>query len=262
MSEREKMKAKRDLNNEIDKRIKGQAKSFGYKFRSPCAFAKQGEYFISSFCSVMTLEVAIVHIAVKKLIYDDIFWDVMNMSSNKDQPLSLRAVGAFTAPGIIVCRKEVPIFSDLDAFVESFYQTVIDESTRFLQENPLNDYILSHEVEPWGGTLKCLVHLSCNDISSAISEAKTAIASGDHDGGFVNEGKGFFDWILFQFDHQEDASSPPAFSQVYQNVPIESPQKKKDIIAVDTPREKTSFLERIKEIVSHKKTELKQRKDC
>lgn len=252
MSTRAEEKAKRGLAKEIDKRIKEQAKNFGYKFRNPCAFAKRGEYFISSFCIVVSLEKAIIDIDVKKLVYDDIFWDVMNMSSNKDQPLSLRAVGAFTAPAIGVCRKEIPIASDLDLFIRDFYKTVSEESEEFLQKNPLDDYILSNTTHPYASTLKCLVYLSRNDPASAVCEAKQAIASGDHRGGFENERKGFFDWILFRFDGQEDVSSPPVFPQTYQSVPIENAEEK-TFVNVEMKQEKMSFIEKIKALATSKK---------
>lgn len=243
-------KAKRELEKEIHKRIKEQAKNFGYKFRSYSVFKKHGEYFISSNCFVCSLEKAIIHVSVKKLIYDDIFWDVMNMSSNKDQPLSLRAVGAFTAPDITVCRKEIPILSDIDAFVSSFYQLVIDESTDFLLKNPLDDYILSQSDIPRGDTLKCLVYLSRNDTAAAICEAKNAIATGDHLGGFENEGKGFFDWILFRFDQQEVVENSSIFMKSYQGVSIENSEQDKTFVDVVEPEKKeTGFISKMKTII-------------
>lgn len=253
MSEREEMKARRELENEIDKRIKGQAKKFGYKFRSPCAFAKQGEYFISSRCSVRTCEKAIAYVTVKKMVYDDVFWDVMDMPSNKEQPLSLRAVGAFTAPEITVCEREIPISSDLDAFVELYYKIVIEESTRFLQENPLDDYILTHDIKYHGILLKCLVYLGRNETAAAVCEAKQAIASGDR-GGFENGGKNFFEWVLLRFAPPEYVSSPPTVSRVYQSVPIEIPKEKETFVNVDVPDTKPSFLSKIKTFFSEKNT--------
>lgn len=194
------MKMGKAEQKELGKRIKACAKQLGYKHYDGSLFSKTGDNFISIHFGVVDSCKLNYIIQIKKYSYDDIFWDVINMPLNKKEPMSLRAVGAFAAPSLILVMDNIPLSSDsdLDLIANSLCDTIVQTTSQFLKEHQVNDYILSRENFPYAKTLKCLAYLDMNDVASALDIARKEIESGDPAGGFENEGKGFFEWVVFR----------------------------------------------------------------
>ena len=181
------------------KQIKTRAVEFGYKVSSYAMFSKIGENFVSIDHGILNSTIFDYSITIKKYSYDDIFWDVMNMADNKKAPVSLRAIGAFAAPSITIFADKIPLSDDIDSIVQTFFDTVVMHVNDFLKNNQVSDFIFSNKNLPHGPLWKCLEYIDRKEIASAIEVAKREIASGDKDGGFENEGKGFFEWVLYQY---------------------------------------------------------------
>ena len=198
------MKMDKATQKELGKRIKDCAKKFGYRHNSGFLFLKSDDNFISNIFLIQNSCKLKYTIRVKKYSYDDIFWDVINMSSNQKEPMSLRARGAFSAPNITLARGEIALSSDsdLDVIANSLCDIIVETTSRFLKEHQVNDYVLSKEDFPYSKTLKCLAYLDMNDVASALDIAKKEIESGNPSGGFGNEGKGFFEWVVFRLTNQ------------------------------------------------------------
>lgn len=198
------MKMDKATQKELGKRIKDCAKKFGYRHNSGFLFLKSDDNFISATYGVVNSCRLKYMIDIKKFTYDDIFWDVINMPSNKKAPMSLRANGAFAAPTITIAQGDIAVSSDsdLDVIANSLCDTIVETTSQFIKEHQVNDYILSKENFPYSKTLKCLAYLDRNDVVSALDIAKKEIESGNPSGGFGNEGKGFFEWVVFRLTNQ------------------------------------------------------------
>ena len=69
----------------------------------------------------------------------------------------------------------------------------------FLDNNSVGEYVLTKESSPYAPVLKCLEHLDRNDTAAALEIAHREIALGNC-GGFSNEGKTFFEWVVYRYN--------------------------------------------------------------
>lgn len=73
---------------------------------------------------------------IKPLWLDDLLWDLLKMETNKEAPLSLRTIGAFTVSGAELFKNETELkewtISELEEiinnYLEHFYKTVKSSS--------------------------------------------------------------------------------------------------------------------------------------
>ena len=89
----------KELKKELKKAQRNAAKKLQLKSRDWAYFKKVGNYFIIHRIGIgfQTGSFAMdVNTRIKPYIIDDIFWEVFDMASNSQAPMSLRAVGAFT----------------------------------------------------------------------------------------------------------------------------------------------------------------------
>ena len=93
----------KELKKELKKVQSNAAKKLQLKSRDWAYFKKVGNYFIIHRIGIgfQTGSFAMdVNTRIKPYIIDDIFWEVFDMASNSQEPMSLRAVGAFTVEGL------------------------------------------------------------------------------------------------------------------------------------------------------------------
>ena len=91
------------LKKELKKVQRNPAKKLQLKSRDWAYFNKVGNYLVSYMIDIdfpdnefrLTIDPYI-----KPYIFDDIFWEVFDMASNSQEPMSLRAVGAFTVDSL------------------------------------------------------------------------------------------------------------------------------------------------------------------
>ena len=91
------------LKKELKKVQRNAAKKLQLKSRDWAYFNKVGNYLVSYMIDIdfpdnefrLTIDPYI-----KPYILDDIFWEVFDMASNSQEPMSLRAVGAFTVDSL------------------------------------------------------------------------------------------------------------------------------------------------------------------
>lgn len=197
------MKMDKMTQKNLLKQIKSRAADLGYKVSSYAMFSKIGENFVSIDHGILNSTILDYSVTIKKYSYDDIFWDVINMADNKKAPVSLRAIGAFVAPSITIFADQIPLSNDIDSIVQTFFDTAIIHVNDFLENNQVNNFVFSTEGLPHGALLRCLAYLDQKDIASAVEVAQKEIAAGDKDGGFENEGKGFFEWVLYQYSDRD-----------------------------------------------------------
>lgn len=87
------------LKKELKKVQRNAAKKLQLKSRDWAYFNKVGDYLVVYMININFPDNKfrlIIRPYIKPYIIDDIFWEVFDMASNSKEPMSLRAVGAFT----------------------------------------------------------------------------------------------------------------------------------------------------------------------
>ena len=96
-------KIDKQLKKELKKVQRNAAKKLQLKSRDWAYFNKVGDYLVSYMIDINFPDNKfrlIIRPYIKPYIIDDIFWEVFDMASNSQEPMSLRAVGAFTVEGL------------------------------------------------------------------------------------------------------------------------------------------------------------------
>lgn len=92
-------KIDKQLKKELNQSVRVAAKRLKLKSRSERFFDKVGDYLVKYMIDINFPDNKfrlIIRPYIKPYIIDDIFWEVFDMASNSQEPMSLRAVGAFT----------------------------------------------------------------------------------------------------------------------------------------------------------------------
>lgn len=113
-------KIDKQLKKELKKAQRNAAKKLQLKSRDWAYFNKVGDYLVSYRINIKFPDNKFrltIDPYIKPYIFDDIFWDVFDMASNSQEPMSLRAVGAFTVDSLSLpyrMVKEDWMMEDLD----------------------------------------------------------------------------------------------------------------------------------------------------
>lgn len=131
-----------------------------------------------------------VHLHLKPLAADEMYWDVFHMRETADgQPFSFHVTGAFTARGLWLplWKEPVPSPEELPAAVEA----VFDRAEELVEENSFPDmasYRRRLEAEEQPRTLEIVLALLCEGAyEEAMEKIEAALARGDN-GGVSREG--------------------------------------------------------------------------
>lgn len=133
---REQQRKLRELNKALPKMLKEKIKHYHLKKKDYMLWFQKDDLFLDCFirigASVDHRCICSTSEKIKPLWIDDLLWDFLNMPGNKKEPLSLRAIGAFTVSGVDVYKESGELknweISELEAYVdqylEHFYQTI------------------------------------------------------------------------------------------------------------------------------------------
>lgn len=103
-------KIDKQLEKELKQAVRNAAKRLKLKSRSERFFNKVGDYLVKYMIDIDFPDNEfrlIIRPYIKPYIIDDIFWEVFDMASNSQEPMSLRAVGAFTVHDLSLPYKVV-----------------------------------------------------------------------------------------------------------------------------------------------------------
>ena len=189
----------------ISTSIKEDLKKYKLKSRGGIYYKKIRQYFIYMHIGVTGMENDIVRIRgyVKPYIIDDIFWEVFNMKSNSNEPIGLRANGAYKVDGFEDFYNDVKYgdveslrdvskeligkcYEDLEETVNHFKK--FDEFLHFSKssgKNQLYDYNL----------FDMLLLINARKYKEAKSIATNLIKKHEY-GRFSNEGKNIYEYIV------------------------------------------------------------------
>lgn len=207
------MKFNKDEKKEILLEMQKLLREEKYKGGLGGAYKMQDDLFLKVSYDITPINKLYIWTSVKKCFYDEFFWDIMNMSDNRNEGVAFRARGAFVSPTVTVewTLLDFPEDENEYDFFKRNLKSALEKLDDFIASNDLNYYILDKIDVQNGGTLadgdllKCLAYCDLGDIEKAKQVAQRELQNGN-EGGFENEGKNFFEWMLL-YDPVEKAQS-------------------------------------------------------
>lgn len=187
------MKISKEMQKQLMQEIKLLAGNKGYKLRGNSLYKLNGENFIHSDYLIIESKKIIFRSYIKKYSYDNIFWETMNINKKKND--SLRAIGAFKSPSVLIKKGEYELSEDVFNLANKFIEEIEVASANFIENNEINTYVLNYENGQDNKILKCLAYMDMQQYEQAYEIARGALEVGDR-GNFENEGFGFFEWLL------------------------------------------------------------------
>ena len=166
----------------------------GYKTKKNTIYRVIDKAFIHCDFLIVNSQKLVYRIYIKNYDYDDIFWEIMQMSSNSKKNNSLRAIGAFKAPSVLLKKGEVYLTEKYEEQAEYLVGLVDECSHNFMEKYDIDEYVIVYEDGMDKEVLKCLAYIHMNNIEQAVKIAANSINDGNR-GNYVNGGKAFFEWI-------------------------------------------------------------------
>lgn len=204
-------KIDKQLKKELNQCIRVAAKRLKLKSRSERFFDKVGDYLVKYMIDIdfpdnefrLTIDPYI-----KPYILDDIFWEVFDMASNSQEPMSLRAVGAFTVDSLSLpyrMVKEDWTMEDLDLekveskvfeVLSEVHEEVIKLISGFDSFEDFYAYTVENGPRIAGYDLiGMLLMIHREQYADALQMAEDLIANRKF-GGFQNNGKWINEYIV------------------------------------------------------------------
>lgn len=122
---------------------------------------------------------------------DDLFWDIMNMSENKSQPLSLRSIGAFTVRDMKNYEDEHELYEWTIDELEKCVTAYIEHFDNTVKSSDLeNNYFLFDPTAYQGYTQEILILIHKGEYQNALEHIQAIPDRGQ----FVNKGIWFKDY--------------------------------------------------------------------
>lgn len=134
----------------------------------------------------------------KPYFFDDLFWEIFGMSSNKNEPMSLRCIGAFTCPREKICwiEEKRQSIEELSKAIDEIFKkndALTNEFTLRIKKNykAYEERFLDYpEDESHGTLLKVLANIYIKDYRNALDILSRHTKT---NGGFVNGNKSIFE---------------------------------------------------------------------
>lgn len=176
---------KKKYEKEIKAQIKGILKNYGYKGVGGYIFFKEiDEYFVSADYDLQCKNSGyflVANLGIKKLYYDELIWEILDMKDNLKAPLSIRATGAFIAPSVPICnfKYEIMDVSEIHNILNYLLNAIEANLAAFLESENLGEYILKHDIKMWQyENLKILALIDEKKYEEAILFIESELAKG------------------------------------------------------------------------------------
>ena len=199
------------LKKELKKVQRNAAKKLQLKSRDWAYFNKVGDYLV-----IYMMDIAFpdnefrlkISPYIKPYIFDDIFWEVFDMASNSQEPMSLRAVGAFTVDSLSLpykMFKEEWTMEDIDlekveSKVFEVLSEVHEEVLKLINSFPTFEDFYVYAVENGPSLvgydlIGMLLMVHREQYAEALQMAEDLIENRKH-GKFQNKGKWINEYIV------------------------------------------------------------------
>ncbi len=189
------MKLDKNQQKQLINTIYLTSSSKGYKTKENTIYRVIDNALVHCDFLIVNSQKLVYRIYIKNYEYDDIFWKIMQMSSNSKKSDSLRASGAFKAPSILLKKGEVDFTKEYEEQAEYIVGLVDECSHNFLEKYDIDEYVIDCEDGMNKEELKCLAYIHLNQIEQAAKIAQYSINNGNR-GNYENGGRSFFEWVL------------------------------------------------------------------
>ena len=168
---REQQKSSKKRRSDFDAALKRDARDAGWRYARGTIFRQSGDWFISFLPSLLWERGAVVHMMVKPMTVDPLFWDIVGLSENRRMPLSFRATGAW-----VLRPPSTENYVGLDTIdVELLAEDVVDWGHRQMSqilssisiESMLAALSGNHQVRAYRALAICL-HILAKDVDRAL----------------------------------------------------------------------------------------------
>ena len=204
-------KIDKQLKKELNQSVRVAAKRLKLKSRSERFFDKVGDYLVKYMIDIKFPDNQFsitIQPSIKPYIIDDIFWEVFDMASNSHEPMSLRAVGAFTVDSVSLPFKIVKedwTMEDLDLekieskvfeVLSEVHEEVLKLINSFSSFEDFYAYAVENGPSLVGYDLiGMLLMIHREQYADALQMAEDLIANRKF-GGFQNKGKWINEYIV------------------------------------------------------------------
>lgn len=192
----------------VEKEIKKQLKQIAkvYQFKSISSFFYKIDHGVIHrvLYDVRTSKDATVlrtWLSVKPYDYDDIFWEIFDMSENSEEKDSLRVNGAFTAPffELITCDIEIKNIEECDKVSSTAFEFAANNFEAFQQEvnkviTKFDNLILSSHGYYQEKLLKILANIHLKQYRLALNIVLDELTANKR-GGFRNNDKDIYEYV-------------------------------------------------------------------
>lgn len=173
----------------LEKSLRPKAKNAGWKSAGGLIFKEQAGWFIWASPSVYIYEhVTKAVISVKPMAIDPIFWDIVGLPENREQPLSFRANGAWTCHPPYFKEPEIEEHDDPTVVADRFIAVATDQLETLLRSYTLDAFLFTcrNGAGAKGSYLSCVVTtlIALGREDEALAACEEASTHG-FDGGFL-----------------------------------------------------------------------------
>lgn len=195
----------KELEKNLSNALKTISKSKPFKIISSSLYNESNGIFTFCTFAVAEHDKIVYRINVKKMFYDDLFWQIMHIEE-KLTP-KIRTEGAFAAPSVKV--SDASFVSCGDTLVDS--EKIVNAFEMAISCFSNSEYI---EKKVWGqddfldqDIIRCLECFNSGDLDQTREIAVKNITE-NYRGRFIIGGKGFFEWVLDSVSDSNERIAP------------------------------------------------------
>jgi hypothetical protein len=197
---------RKEIEKYINEVQKVERKKYGYKKRGYTLFKKYKDYFVSvqAYATGINNDKLVVCGGVKPYYFDDVFWEVFKMPENSDEPMGLRANGAFSLWSLELLEQDKIIkdYAEVTPYVIekiAEYDKKLCETVDGFGNDSKNfiDYVDAiDDTHMYDKPLGKMLYYIKNEQFDKARELAAYEMSQNRYGSFVNEGKHIYEHVV------------------------------------------------------------------
>lgn len=105
-----------------------------------------------------------IQVKIKPLWIDDLLWDCLGMENNKAEPMSLRAIGAFTVSGVEVYSDYAYLKEWTREEMEKYVDLYLEKFNQIMNEVTIDDFYAHISDNTYHEELRVSLTMTCNGV--------------------------------------------------------------------------------------------------
>lgn len=197
---------RKEIEKYINEVQKVERKKYGYRKRADIIFKKYKDYFvsISAYATGVNDDTLVISGKIKPYYFDDVFWEVFKMPENSNEPMGLRANGAFSIRSfeLFEDRRTINDYAEVTPYVTekiAEYDRKLCEAVDNFGEDPKNFIDYMDTIDNTGmydkALGKMLYYIKTDQYDMARELAAYEISQNRY-GSFGNEGKYIYEHVV------------------------------------------------------------------